>query len=100
MTRDHSQMPTHAHLMLLGWVSFAVFGVFYQMFPNAAANRLAQVHFWLAQASLVVLLIGLFLIFSGQPSADPIAAVGSIGMLASMILFGIIAWPVVKGASV
>ena len=34
MTQDHSQMPTHAHLMLLGWVSFAIFGVFYQMFPG------------------------------------------------------------------
>jgi heme/copper-type cytochrome/quinol oxidase subunit 1 len=100
MTQDHSQMPTHAHLMLLGWVSFAIFGVFYQMFPATAANRLAQVHFWLAQASLIVMLIGLFLIFSGQRSADPIAAIGSIGMLASMILFGVIAWPVVKRASI
>ena len=53
ITQDHSQMPTHAHLMLLGWVSFAIFGVFYQMFPAAAANRLAQVHFWLAQSSLI-----------------------------------------------
>jgi heme/copper-type cytochrome/quinol oxidase subunit 1 len=66
MTQDHSQMPTHAHLMLLGWVSFAIFGVFYQMFPSAAANRLANVHFWLAQASLIVMLIGLFLIFSDR----------------------------------
>ena len=100
MTQDHSQMPTHAHLMLLGWVSFAIFGAFYQMFPAAAANRLAQVHFWLVQASLIVMLVGLFLIFSGQRSADPIAAIGSIGMLASMFLFGVIAWPVVKRASV
>jgi cbb3-type cytochrome oxidase subunit 1 len=98
MTQDHSQMPTHAHLMLLGWVSFAIFGVFYQMFPSAAANRLANVHFWLSQASLIVLLIGLFLIFSGQSSADPIAAIGSTGLLASMILFAVIAWPVVKSA--
>lgn len=96
MTQDHSQMPTHAHLMLLGWVSFAIFGVFYQMFPSAAANRLANVHFWLAQASLIVMLIGLFLIFSGQRSADPVAAIGSTGLLASMILFAVIAWPLVK----
>lgn len=98
MTQDHTQMPTHAHLMLLGWVSFAIFGIFYQMFPSAAANRLADVHFWLAQVSLIVLIVGLFLIFSGHASADPIAAIGSTGMLASMILFGVIAWPVVKGA--
>jgi hypothetical protein len=56
------------------------------------------VHFWLAEVSLVVLVIGLYLIFSGNPGADPIAAIASIGLLASMILFGLIAWPVLKNA--
>lgn len=95
MTQDHSQMPTHAHIMLLGWVSFAIFGFFYHTFPSTAANRLANVHFWLAEVSFVILIIGLVLIFSGRPAGDPIAAIGSIGVLASMVLFGIIAWPVV-----
>jgi cbb3-type cytochrome oxidase subunit 1 len=98
MTQDHSQMPTHAHLLLIGWATFALFGLFYHAFPSAAANALARVHFWLAEVSLVVLVIGLYLIFSGNPGADPVAAVASIGLLASMILFGFIAWPVLKSA--
>jgi cbb3-type cytochrome oxidase subunit 1 len=98
MTGDHSQMPTHAHLMLLGWVSFALFGVVYHLFPSAAANRLAPVQCWVAEISLIVLIVGLFLLFSGQSSADPVAAIGATGLLASMILFAIIAWPVVRGA--
>jgi cbb3-type cytochrome oxidase subunit 1 len=95
ITKDHSQMPTHAHLLVIGWVSFAIFGFFYHLFPQAATSRLAVAHFWLAQASFVVLIAGLFLLFSGHAGADPIAAVASIGYLASMILFGVVALPVV-----
>jgi cbb3-type cytochrome oxidase subunit 1 len=98
MTHDHTQMPTHAHILVVGWVSFAIFGFFYHLFPAAAASRLASVHFWLAEASIIVLIVGLFLIFSGIPAGDPLAAVGSIGLLASTILFAIIAWPSVRRA--
>ena len=97
MSKDHSQMPTHAHLLVIGWVSFAIFGVFYHLFPNAAAGFLAKLQFWLAQLSLVALVVGLFLIFSGNEAADPIAGISSIGLLISMILFGLIALPVVRG---
>jgi len=97
ITKDHAQMPTHAHLLVIGWVSFALFGFFYHLFPGAAASRLAHVHFWLAQASFVTLIVGLFLIFSGHENADPIAAVSSVGLLLSTILFAAIAWPVVRG---
>ena len=100
ITQDHSQMPTHAHLLVIGWVSFAIWGFFYHTFPNVAAKRLASAHFWLAAASLLVLLTGLFLIFGGRPEAgEPFAAVGSMGLLGSTTLFAVIAWPVVRGAA-
>lgn len=96
ITKDHAQMPTHAHILLIGWVSFALFGFFYHLFPACASNWLAQVHFWLAQVSLLVLLAGLFQIFAGRETGEPFAAVGSIGLLASAVLFAIIAWPTLR----
>lgn len=97
MSKDHAQMPTHAHLLVVGWVSFALFGVFYHLFPSAAAGFLAKLQFWLAQLSLITLIVGLFLILGGYPEADPIAGISSIGLLISMILFGIIALPTLRG---
>ena len=97
MTQDHSQMPTHAHFVLIGWVTFALYGFFYHAFPSAAVNRLANAHFWMAEISLIVLLAGLFAIFGGKPDlGEPFAAIGSIGILLSMILFAFIAWPIVR----
>ena len=70
MTHDHSQMATHAHLLVIGGVSFAIYGFFYHLFPAAAASKLAAAHFWLAQAGLVTLITGLFLMFAGTSSAN------------------------------
>ena len=96
---DPSQMPTHAHLLLIGWVSFAIFSVFYHLFAERAATLLARLHFWLAQASYIALVIGLFLMFGGRVDAgEPITAVASGAYLVSMLLFAVVALPVIRGA--
>jgi hypothetical protein len=96
LTQDHSQLTTHAHLLLIGWVSFAIFGFFYHQFPARAGSLPARLHFWLAQASYIVLIIGLYFIFAGNPEAgDPLAGIGSLAYLLSMLLFAVVALPVV-----
>src|SRR5215813_8493233 len=41
MSDDHSQMPTHAHINVLGWASMALYGVVYRAWPEAAHSPLA-----------------------------------------------------------
>jgi hypothetical protein len=98
ISHDHSQMPTHAHIMVIGWVSFAIFGFFYQLFGDKVSNGLAQVHFWLALVSLIGLVIGLWLIYSGNVEYEPIAAISSIAYAVSFLVFGAVAWPVLRGS--
>jgi cbb3-type cytochrome oxidase subunit 1 len=47
-TQDHSIMPAHAHLNLLGWVSLFLFGIYYERRPALDTSRLAfiQVALW------------------------------------------------------
>ena len=47
---DHSAMPAHAHLNLLGWVSLFLFGIFYHLHPGLDRSRTAitQVSVWIA----------------------------------------------------
>lgn len=35
----------HAHINLLGWVSLAITGGIYHIFPTAGENKLAKIHF-------------------------------------------------------
>jgi predicted membrane channel-forming protein YqfA (hemolysin III family) len=98
ISQDHVQMPTHAHIMVIGWVSFALFGLFYQLFPEAAHGWPAMTHLLVAEFSFLALALGLFFIFAGDPATgEALAAPASLIYLASMVLFALIAWPVVRG---
>jgi len=98
MSDDHTQMPTHAHVMVLGWVMSAVFAFFYHLVPAAAASRLASLHFWLAAISGIGLTGGLFVMFGGNASIEPVVAVSSMAFFAGMLLFAWIALSVLWGS--
>ena len=96
ITQDHSQMVTHAHIMLAGFVMSSVMAFFYHLFPQRAAIMLAKAHFWLAAASGITLVVGLYLLFSGVTAAEPIAAIGSIAFFLALLLFAWIVMPVMR----
>ena len=87
---DHGQYPTHAHINLLGWVSFALYGLIYRNVPAAAQSRLAPWHFGVANLGAVLLLSGVFAILSGHPEFEPLAAAGGMLTLLGGALFAII----------
>jgi len=93
ISQDHAAMPAHAHLNLLGWVSLFLFGIFYHLHPAIDRSGLAraQVYVWIV--GTIVLTIGVGLVHTDHPVGDPIAAVGSLIVLAGMLLFG---WVVLK----
>jgi hypothetical protein len=85
--QDHSVMPAHAHLNLLGWVSLFLFGIYYRLHPAADTSRLALVQVGIWCIGTVVLTIAVAAIHLGYVAAEPIAAVGSLVLLADMLLF-------------
>ena len=91
MSHDHSQTPTHAHIMVLGWLMSAVFGFFYHLVPAARASRLAIIHFWLAAVSSLGMFVGLFVLYGGNPAIEPLLGVSAMAYFASAFLFAFIA---------
>lgn len=79
----------HAHINLLGWVSLALAGFVYHVFPKSAESVLAKIHFWLHNIGLPIMMIGLFILVSGIANTEPVIAVGgtltSIGIIIFMI---------------
>jgi len=90
---DHSLMAVHAHLNLLGWVSLFLFGIYYRLNPALDTSRAAlmQVSIWCV--GTIVMAIGVGLVHTGHEAGDPLAAVGSLIILAGMLIFG---WIVYK----
>jgi hypothetical protein len=96
ISEDHSTMPAHAHLNLLGWVSLFLFGIYYHLHPTIDCKRLASLQVWVWIIGTVILTIGVGLVHSGHTIGDPIAAVSSLIVFADMLLFG---WLVFRGQS-
>lgn len=84
-THDHTLSPAHAHLNLVGWVTFAIFGIYYQLVPDAAQSSLAKVHLALAVLGLVALVPGIVLAIN--ETTEILAVVGSFLTLAAMLVF-------------
>jgi FtsH-binding integral membrane protein len=93
VSQDHSTMPAHAHLNLLGWVSLFLFGVFYHLQPAIDRSRMALVQVWIWIVGTTALTIGVALIYLGNSAGDPIAGISSFTILADMLLFG---WIVIR----
>jgi hypothetical protein len=58
-TNDHSLAPVHAHTNLLGWVSSALFGLFYALAPRAASPRWIWAHLMTHCAGVLLMMVGL-----------------------------------------
>src|ERR1043166_9576621 len=78
IAQDFALAPAHAHLNLLGWVSMAVYGLFYRVEPRAAAGRLPIVHFWLATVGVAVMIPGVACRLLGHPEAEAVIGPGAL----------------------
>ncbi len=86
-SQDHSLMPAHAHLNLLGWVSLFLFGIYYERRPALDASRLALIQVGVWSIGTSILTIAVAAIHLGYTAADPVAGIASLAVLAGMLMF-------------
>ncbi|TDK50066.1 hypothetical protein [Antarcticimicrobium luteum] len=82
---DHTLAPAHAHLNLVGWVTFAIFAFYYHLVPGAAQGRLAKLHLAVAVAGVVLMIPGIAMAVTRQGEA--LAKIGSLLTLISTLIF-------------
>lgn len=91
-THDFTNKSVHVHVNLLGWVSMALMGLAYQVFPGMARSALAKVHFWLHSLGLPVMVVGIYAVMHQWPTAEPIVGSGSVAVALGFVAFAINAW--------
>jgi len=84
-SQDHTLAGAHAHLNLVGWVTLALFGVYYHLTPQAAAGMLARIHLVVAVAGVAIMIPGIAMAIQNQ--GETLAVTGSFLTLASMLIF-------------
>lgn len=84
---DHSNIDAHAHINLLGWVSSAIFGIYYRSDTVITPKLLRLAHFSLYNAGLLLMLPGLYFAHFDVPGAETAVGVGS-----SLVYLGVLAF--------
>ncbi|HEY0817873.1 MAG TPA: hypothetical protein VGD46_03790 [Rhizobacter sp.] len=58
MQQDFRLKHVHVHIALLGWLSLAMIGVLYRVYPELEEGWLPRAHLWLHNVGLVVFMGG------------------------------------------
>lgn len=91
VNQDFRLAHMHAHLNLLGWVSFFIFGGYYSLAPQAAEGLLPKLHYGLCLAGLLVFVAGLVTIaLDTGVRLEILAVIGSLMILAGFAVFALI----------
>jgi hypothetical protein len=89
--QDFALMPAHAHLNLLGFVVMFLSGLYYRVFPQAAASRLAPYQAFVSVAGAIVFPIGIAsVILGGHERFEPLVVGGALTVFLGMALFAVI----------
>jgi len=85
--------PVHAHVVLAGWLSLAMMGAIYKLYPAAARTKLATAHFWLHNGGLPIFMGGLAAMLStGNQGLIPVVAGGASLVLIGFYCFAVNIW--------
>lgn len=95
-TGNFTLAPVHAHILLLGWVTLALAGILYTLYPAAAETRLATIHFWAHNLALPVFMGALAMLLSGNNGAMPVVAITSSIVILGVACFVVNIWLTVK----
>lgn len=93
----------HSHFTLIGWLSFMIFGISYQLIPQYSGNplfsrRLGILHFWLANIGLIGLALSYpvmrMSMLKGKDHSDALVFVIIFGLLEaiSILMFIVNIW--------
>ena len=89
LTHVFNLTSVHVHINLLGWMSLALIGIIYHLYPDLEKSGLAKAHFWLHNIGLPVMMIAIALAILGvSPIFFPIATAGGAATLIGIFCFG------------
>lgn len=92
-SKDHGQLVTHAHIMLVGFVVSFIYGLCHKLWISNSGSTLARVQFYVHHATSIFLGICLFLLYGNYvllETIDPYLAIASFAVLIALIMMTVI----------
>lgn len=96
---NHNTIGAHAHVNLLGWVTSAIFGIYYALNPAKAEGRLPMVQFGIYVLGVVVMVVALYFLLLGNAALEQFVAAGSMITFVGVLLFGYVVFAPARAAA-
>lgn len=87
-THDFTQMPTHAHLNLVGGVLMFLAGLFYNSHPHIS-RRAILIHYVIAVIGLLIFIPGIWAAQIQAPWFPPVVGIGSALTAIQIVFFAV-----------
>ena len=87
---DGTVRDTHVAILLPGFVTLAVYGVIYRLWPAMKESALARVQFWSAAIGAALMIVGAYLFQAGMDTI--VIAIGSVLTIFAAALMAILFW--------
>ena len=92
-SKNHGQLVTHAHIMLIGFVVSFIYAVCHKLWLNNSTSKLAITQYYVHQVGTLVVVTGLFLYygkFVSLEAIDPVLAISSITVFVGMVMMKVL----------
>lgn len=81
---DNKLLVMHVAMMLTGFVTLAIYGMIYRLWPALKKSPLARIQFWIAVLSAAGIIVGSY--FFAISGSVPLAAGASVVFIVSAVL--------------
>jgi len=81
---DNKLLVMHVAMMLTGFVTLAIYGMIYRLWPALKKSPLARIQFWIAVLSAAGIIVGSY--FFATSGSVPLAAGASVVFIVSAVL--------------
>jgi hypothetical protein len=81
---DNKLLVMHVAMMLTGFVTLAIYGMIYRLWPALKKSPLARIQFWIAVLSAAGIIVGSY--FFATSGSVPLAASASVVFIVSAAL--------------
>jgi len=89
--QDFTLAPAHAHINLVGFVGLFLAGLYYRVFPEAAASALAKVQAFIAVMAAFIFPVGIGgVLLTGRDSFELVTVIGALLVFTGTALFAVV----------
>ncbi len=81
---DNKLLVVHVAMMLTGFVTLAIYGMLYRLWPALKKSPLARIQFWIAVLSAAGIIVGSY--FFATSGSVPLVASASFAFIVSTVL--------------